>query len=415
MSIAIVRYPAERPDWAYEMVRDFLPVSCRFIIVEADTRNLASHFSATNSSPCSPNAGSQPYVNPITQYQMHSVVQEWFLKYPLEKTVECVVYSMSSMSERFFIPRPFAPVPTFHPHMEAVENTTKYVEEDQRRTIPNVVVTMTTCKRLHKWKESMISLLSSCADLYFVSKWIIVDDNSSEDDRSEMERCMPYATVIRKTPNLKGHPQSMNLIRQFLKTESSETTPIDFVFHTEDDWVYPKFELSWMISPMMHDSSIGFVLLGDRPAQTVPEFKHQKQVENYLPVVQNENLKSMVIYDFNVNHASFGKENHEFASRLYPEFFPEKKDCRGWWWPHGFSLNPGLWKWKDVYENAPDFSETCPHSFFELDYTFRLLRWFLETGNLGHKVCLLRHAVEHTGDDKSAYVLNNNARWWDRG
>ena len=80
-------------------------------------------------------------------------------------------------------------------------------------TLP-VILTMTSCKRLDLLSRTINSMLLHIQDLTkYVREWIVVDDNSSEKDRKEMQEKYPFITFIMKTPEEKGHPKSMNIIR----------------------------------------------------------------------------------------------------------------------------------------------------------------------------------------------------------
>ena len=61
------------------------------------------------------------------------------------------------------------------------------------------------------------SFLNCCQDLHKIDRWICVDDNSSTEDREEMKKLYPFFEFYFKNLDCKGHPQSMNLIRDLTK------------------------------------------------------------------------------------------------------------------------------------------------------------------------------------------------------
>lgn len=94
-----------------------------------------------------------------------------------------------------------------------------------------IAFTITTCKRLDLFQQTMSHFLSHCLDKHLISRWICVDDNSSDEDRQEMKRLYPFFEFYFKTPSEKGHAQSMNILRSLV-------ADCEFVFHMEDDWEF---------------------------------------------------------------------------------------------------------------------------------------------------------------------------------
>ena len=86
--------------------------------------------------------------------------------------------------------------------------------------IDTVTVTMTTCKRMDLFKKTFNSFLDNCEDLNkYVVEYLLIDDNSSEEDINEIQRLYPFITVIRKNEQQKGHALSMNILRKLIKTK----------------------------------------------------------------------------------------------------------------------------------------------------------------------------------------------------
>jgi len=95
----------------------------------------------------------------------------------------------------------------------------------------DITVTMTTCKRMDLFKKTFNSFLENCEDLFdYVCEFILIDDNSNEQELKEIEQLYPFIKIIRKTPEQKGHAYSMNILRKLIKTK--------YFFHLEDDWEF---------------------------------------------------------------------------------------------------------------------------------------------------------------------------------
>lgn len=101
----------------------------------------------------------------------------------------------------------------------------------------NVMLTITTCKRYDLFEQTMNSMKRMWKDLYKVDYFLCVDDNSSEEDRIKMQKTYPFLNYYMKSPEEKGHRESMNIIWNKL----NEIKPTYWI-HMEDDWFYFKSE-----------------------------------------------------------------------------------------------------------------------------------------------------------------------------
>ena len=82
-----------------------------------------------------------------------------------------------------------------------------------------VTITTTTCKRTDLITRTIDSFLECVLDYKkYVKEWIIIDDNSSEKDRAFMKERYPFIRFIYKDQNNKGHPRSMNMFLDEVKT-----------------------------------------------------------------------------------------------------------------------------------------------------------------------------------------------------
>jgi hypothetical protein len=100
-----------------------------------------------------------------------------------------------------------------------------------------IMLTMTTCKRLDLFQQTVNSILRTWTDLDQVDMFFCVDDNSSESDRDIMRSQFPFFEYYMKGPTEKGHRESMNIIWNKLK----EVNP-EYWIHLEDDWLFFKRE-----------------------------------------------------------------------------------------------------------------------------------------------------------------------------
>ncbi|MCC7104785.1 MAG: glycosyltransferase, partial [Chloroflexi bacterium] len=91
-----------------------------------------------------------------------------------------------------------------------------------------VTLTITSCKRLDLFEQTVNSFLSCCADLELIDRWVCVDDNSSAEDRARMLARYPFFEFIFRTPSEKGHARSMNAILDLVDSP--------FWLQMEDDW-----------------------------------------------------------------------------------------------------------------------------------------------------------------------------------
>jgi hypothetical protein len=82
----------------------------------------------------------------------------------------------------------------------------------KKKPTPQIVLTMTTCKRLDLFTKTMRSILNTWQDAHLVDEWIIIDDNSSQEDVQSMRREFKFIRIIQKTPEQRGHRHSMNII-----------------------------------------------------------------------------------------------------------------------------------------------------------------------------------------------------------
>jgi GR25 family glycosyltransferase involved in LPS biosynthesis len=97
----------------------------------------------------------------------------------------------------------------------------------------NIILTMTTCKRLHLFTQTINSMLNTWIDLPLIDYFFIVDDNSDISDREEMTNTYPFIDFYMKNEQEKGHMNSMNIIYHKLKE-----LDVKYWIHVEDDFLF---------------------------------------------------------------------------------------------------------------------------------------------------------------------------------
>ena len=104
-----------------------------------------------------------------------------------------------------------------------------------------VFLSITTCKRLDLFKQTVNSILNTWTDLEKISYFFCVDDFSSDKDREYMQKTYPFFHFYLKqegsdrVSDSKGHRSSMNIIWK----KMSKLKP-KYWIHLEDDWVFFK-------------------------------------------------------------------------------------------------------------------------------------------------------------------------------
>ncbi len=261
--------------------------------------------------------------------------------------------------------------------------------------ISNVIVTMTSCKRLNLFQTTVNSFLKCCEDRHMIAKWICVDDNSSNEDRAQMQRLYPFIEFVWKTPEQKGHPQSCNMI-----LERIESLPQEYVFHLEDDHTFIRLE---------HYLSKTIIVLNTLP--TVGQCLINK---NYGEGQETAKLVGGILRAINAAPHQFYCYEHEYvpdfetATSELKEKFEGKSNCA--YWPH-YSLRPGMLK-KQVYQKVGKFN--CEASHFEMEYAHRYVRAGFTTAFLDniHALHTGRRTYERDNKDMTnAYELNQEKQF----
>lgn len=251
-----------------------------------------------------------------------------------------------------------------------------------------VTLTMTSCKRLSLFKQTVNSFLNCCTDLFMIDRWVCVDDNSSEEDRAEAKRLYPFIEFINKGPNEKGHAESCNRILKLVETP--------YLFHLEDDWkfVEKRAYLTECLEVLQANEKYGQCLINRNYTET---YKHELTVGGF-PRVTESGMK-YVIQEFCNTEESKAEFNRKYQSR---------PSCS--YWPH-FSLRPGLNR-MSMFSEIGAFNPSASH--FEMEYAYRYVSKGYSTVFLDGMFSLhIGRLTSERGDETklNAYDLNSEKQF----
>ena len=267
----------------------------------------------------------------------------------------------------------------------------KTLVEKYNAKLPNpagdVTITMTTCKRFDLWERTVWSMLHCISDLdQHVKDWIVVDDNCDPALIDKAKATFPFITWICKTPDQSGHPKSMNIIRDTVKTP--------FWFHVEDDFEFfsnqpyltkmknilnadPSYKQCQVNVHYTEDSSTACTIWGGK-TKTI----------NNQPYVEHLHYKGLI--------CELESKKLGFANCYY--------------WPH-FSFRPALTK-TEIHEQLGPYN-TTPNVHFEMDYADKYAEKGFKTVFLPGTFCthIGRRTYERNSGKKNAYDLNNQSQF----
>jgi len=204
----------------------------------------------------------------------------------------------------------------------------------KNRPAPQILLSMTTCKRYELFEQTINSLLNQCTDIELVDHWFLVDDNSSPDDIEKMKTKYPFFDFYLKRPEEKGHRASMNII--FNKLNELRPT---FWLHLEDDFLfYDKMEYiktSMKGIELLKDDNVKQILFNSCYAETVNDY----------------NVKSFID-----KHNGFYLQDHQINKKF--------NYVNNHYWPY-YSFRPSLVDVSAILKLGNFDSE---NQFFEMDY-----------------------------------------------
>lgn len=249
---------------------------------------------------------------------------------------------------------------------------------------------MTTCKRLDLFRKTVNSFIECCLDLTYISidKWLVIDDNSSEEDRLEMKKLYPFMTFIFKTPSQKGHARSINLLLRNVKTP--------YIFHLEDDWQFyhKDYFLTHLLQVINEDESYKQVLLNNMYSETPDQ-------EYLVGGIQKTTIATPCLNYIIHEYVTDEKDKQDFNTK-----WGFKPNCS--YWPH-FSFRPGITD-MSIFKTLGDFKEDVWH--FEMNFAHEYVKQGYLTCFLPGMVCKHTGKLTHDKDGINAYVLNNEVQFY---
>lgn len=272
---------------------------------------------------------------------------------------------------------------------ENVEKWTKYFNRDKGDKKQLITITSTTCKRLDLFKKTINSFLECCLDFekFEIDKWLVMDDNSSQEDRDEMKKLYPFMTFYNKSHAQKGHARSINLMLRHVNTP--------YLFHLEDDWqFYYKDNFFTLLYQVLQEKEEYKQVLLNNMYGEIPE--HEQLIGGYWNRVAESGLNYIV-------HEYTATEEEKTAFNRKWQFKP---NCA--YWPH-FSFRPGLSK-VQLFRDLGEFNEDVWH--FEMNYAHKYVAKGYKTCFLPGMVC--KHIGKLTSDREgiNAYVLNEEFQFY---
>jgi GR25 family glycosyltransferase involved in LPS biosynthesis len=261
-------------------------------------------------------------------------------------------------------------------------------------TIPLIIFTITTCKRLDLFEKTMNSFLNCCEDISRIDHWFCVDDNSSDSDREIMRRKYPFFEFHMKSPSEKGHPKSMNIIRRNVLRRN-----IPYVFHMEDDWKFfvKKPYISMCMEVINSSTGIQQCLINKNYRETEKDC----EIIGGIPYITLSGIRY-----FQHEHT---RTQEDIA--LFNQKYGAVINCA--YWPH-FSFRPSLFC-SNILRQLGEFDENTSH--FELDYSTRYRNAGYTSAFLDGISCLhIGRLTTERFDNKvkNAYNLNNEVQFGEK-
>lgn len=241
-----------------------------------------------------------------------------------------------------------------------------------------VFLSITTCKRLDLFKQTMNSILNTWTDLNKVNYFFCVDDLSNKSDREYMQNNYPFMKFYMKEETEKGHRSSMNIIWKTIKKLKPK-----YWIHLEDDWLF--FKRDNYVSKGMH-------LLEQYESTGVKQILFNR---NYAETYDNGDgwdiRGGQLIAPGVLKHI----QSNNIAG----------PNCG--YWPH-YSFRPSIVS-VDTILSLGNFDS--PNNFFERDYANRYVERGFQSAFFNAVSCI--HIGKLTSDKTgtNAYTLNNASQF----
>lgn len=243
-------------------------------------------------------------------------------------------------------------------NIKIVKIISNFISNNKTNNISeNITLSITTCKRYDLFEKTINSFIQCCTDIFMITRYICVDDNSSEEDRIKMKTNYPFFEFVMKDQSNKGHIESMNIIIDMVKTP--------YLIHIEDDMKF--FDRRSYIK------------------QAIEIMEQKGTPQEHIPLDQNIETKEIAQVLFNKNYIEteyrpvyggykmLSPNNlkyiiHEYYPQNTPQYeqamnkYKNKQMCI--YWPH-YSLRASILKTK-IFQKLGKYKNI--NGFFERDY-----------------------------------------------
>ena len=240
-----------------------------------------------------------------------------------------------------------------------------------------VTFVVCTCKRLKCFLGSMENFFENCLDHHLIHEFIVLDDNSTEEDRKVMQEKYPNFKYVMKTPEQKGHSYSLNLIPELVKTKYFLNWEDDTEFLNKKNYISDAIKI--LESNNANNLNIKQVLFNDSG------FSYQKKQNKELEYNDPVPFRLHLITDESI----LPKSADDFIVGL--QHWPGYSD-------NAFIMHTSIIKELDYFIDTPSTSE--------VDFS-------LKFRNKGYRTCFLEGAGLKWNSEISAYTMNGEQRWWD--
>ena len=277
---------------------------------------------------------------------------------------------------------------------------TSYNFKNRRPKQRRVMITFTTCKRYDLFQQTINSIINQWRDVGDIDFWLCVDDNSSVEDRNRMRKNYGWIRYYMKTPEEKGHRESMNIIYRYLQ----RIKPVywihmedDFLFHTRMDYVAPAIQY---LERLKVSHGVRQVLFNRNYGETIEDYKIVGH--NALDSETEERVKDVG----GGRGVGIGAVIHEYKDA--PGAGYPYSNCH--YWPH-YSFRPSLIDVSAVLDVGDYNTE---NQFFEMDYAHKWMRHGYSSAFFNR--ITNRHigrltSERHDKTKSNAYELNNEGQF----
>jgi len=259
----------------------------------------------------------------------------------------------------------------------------------ERKKRKLVTLTMTTCKRFDLFERTFNSFLNACKDIELIDRFLIIDDNSSEEDRHKMEHMYPFVEMVKKNEDNKGHPISMNMIKDMVETPYCLHLEDDHEFFCHRNYIKPSMRI------MLENDDIRQVLFNE----------NYGEIPSDLPNIGGgEIMKTKSGKKFRVH------VHYPMGTPEYDQYMATLGRQSNTHWPH-FSFRPSLfrtdiWKLIGEYQMEREFERSYANRYVANGFrsAFLIGLHHIHIGRTSHDLKAGKNV-------DNAYTLNDTRQW----